>query len=91
MELKKAIKRIRFVLSSIKNPVFITRLTDCNGKRKIVVVQKSIFGAKAIGKFEIVKEFDPNSQEPNWEEIGFRSFHYREKRAVTETPATAGS
>ena len=47
--------------------VKIARFIDREGKKKIVVIE----GSKAIGKFEIKKEFDPRTFEPNWKEIEF--------------------
>jgi len=81
-------EKLRFAARSIKNPVQIVRLTDYDGIRRVVVVQRRPWGAKAIAKFEVLREFDPESTIPGWKEIGFRSFHFKERKVVAEPPAT---
>ena len=51
----------------------IARFKDKEGHKKIVVIEKTEKGNIQVGKFEITKEFDPESMHPDWEEIEFRT------------------
>lgn len=71
------------------SPVLIHRMTDCDGRRFVTVILKQSGRGEAIAKFEVLREFDPRSTYPEYEEIGFRSFHIKDKKVVEEPPSGA--
>lgn len=73
-------------IRSIWDPVLIHRMTCLDGKRVVTVILKRPWGAKAIAKFEVLKELDPYATYPGYAEIGFRSFHIKDKKIVEELP-----
>lgn len=71
------IDRLHFALLNLRKPTRIIRFIDKDGRKKIVVFQCGVFGAKAVGKFEIAGEFDPKSFDPNWEPVHFWGADFR--------------
>lgn len=84
---KEAWTRIR----SIWDPVLIHRMTCLGGTRLVTVILKRPWGAKTIAKFEVLKEIDPYTTYPGYAEIGFRSFHVKERKVMEEPPFSSDS
>lgn len=67
----RSLIRKGFAEETRRNKFSVTRYLDKSGKKKLVVFQVDQSGIKAIGKFEIAKEFSADSYEPNLTEIPF--------------------
>lgn len=63
--------RLRLMLLAIIDPVKIIRLIERDGTKRIMVVRRTLFSWKPLGKFEISQEFATDSFLPNWEPIDF--------------------
>lgn len=66
-----SLSRLGWAINSLRSPTVIVRFIDKDGSKKIVVVTRTLFGCKAIGKFKISQEFDPTTYHPEWEPIEF--------------------
>ena len=63
--------RLRYALSALRKPVGVARYLDRDGRKKVVIFQRTIFGAKKLHTFEVVREFDAEGFEPDLKEIPF--------------------
>lgn len=63
--------RLRLMVLSITDPVKIIRIIDRDGTKRIIVVRRTLFSWKPLGKFEITQEFATDSFLPHWEPIEF--------------------
>lgn len=63
--------KLRYAVRALREPTTIIRLIDKDGRKKIVIVNRTPFGCKSIAKFEISQEFAPTSFLPNWEPVEF--------------------
>jgi len=72
--------KLKYAVLALRKPTMIVRFIDKDGGKKIVVVNRTPFGCKAIGKFKISQEFAPTSFLPKWEPVEFTtSIDFQEK------------
>lgn len=64
-------EKIKFALRSLFRPACVVRYIAPDGRKMVVFFEKSSTGVKRVCKFEIKREFHPNSFEPHLEEIEF--------------------
>lgn len=83
-KIKKIPEMIRHSAKSLINPVLIHRMTCLNGERVATIILKRPWGAKAVAKFEVLRELDPNSTYPEYKEIGLSSFHVKEREIIED-------
>ena len=70
---------LSYMIHALRHPTVVVRLTDEAGRKKIVILERKPFSCKAVGKFEISQEFDPQSCAPDWIPIDFRAVNAKRK------------
>ena len=72
--------RLKHMIQAILNPVKIIRLIGPDGIKRVVVLWRSPFKRKILGKFEVAREFAADSFLPDWKPVEFTTSNNFEKK-----------